>query len=110
MEKITLFNRLLILVPLFILAGFSSLALAEDVILKIDSRTGQYKDLSYDALNDKGLSWKERAQLFGGETVHYAALSDGQRQKKQAELQALLQAIKIRETSNWADPGLAKNV
>ena len=46
MEKITLFNRLLVLVSLFILAGFSSLALAEDAILKIDSRTGQYKDLS----------------------------------------------------------------
>ena len=45
MEKITLFNRLFVLVSLFILAGFSSLALAQDAILKIDAKTGLYKDL-----------------------------------------------------------------
>jgi len=46
MEKITLFNRLLVLVSLFIFAGFSFLALAEDAMLKIDAKTGLYKDLS----------------------------------------------------------------
>ena len=103
MEKITLFNRLIVLVSLFILAGFSSLALAEDPMLKIDARTGQYRDLSYDALSDKGLTWKERAQLFGGETIHYSDLTDRQRQEKQQQLDELLRAIKIRETSRWAD-------
>ena len=110
MEKITLSIRPLILAALFIHAGTSSPALAEAAILEIDARTGQYKDLSYDALNDKGLTWKERAQLFGGETVHYASLTDRQRQEKQNELQALLRAINVRESSNWADPGLAKSV
>ena len=110
MEKITLFNRLLVLVSLFILSGFSSLASAEDAMLKIDAKTGLYKDLSYEALSDKGLTWKERAQLFGGETIHYSDLTDRQRQEKQQQLDELLQAIKIRETSRWADLGLAKNV
>ena len=83
MKKITLFNRFLVLVSLFVFADFSSLSWAEDAMLKIDARTGQYRDLSYDALSDKGLTWKERAQLFGGETIHYSDLTDRQRQEKQ---------------------------
>ena len=110
MEKITLFNRLLVLVSLFIFAGFSFLALAEDAMLKIDAKTGLYKDLSYDALSDKGLTWNERAQLVGGETIHYSDLTDRQRQEKQQQLDELLRAIKIRETRRWADLDLAKNV
>ena len=110
MEKITLFNRLFVLVSLFILAGFSSLALAQDAMLKIDAKTGLYKDLSYEALSDKGLTWKERALFFGGETIHYSDLTDRQRQEKQQQLDVLLRTIKIRETSRWADLDLAKNV
>ncbi|MDP7269541.1 MAG: hypothetical protein QF408_15385, partial [Pirellulales bacterium] len=37
--------------------------------LVFDAKLGHYKDLSYEALSDKGLPWKERTQLFGGETV-----------------------------------------
>ena len=78
--------------------------------LVYDAKIGQYKDLSYDALSEKGLTWKARAQLFGGDTVHYESLTDRQRIEKQKELKELLLAIKIRETSNWADPGLADRV
>ena len=78
--------------------------------LVYDMKIGQYKDLSYEALSEKGLTWKERAQLFGGETVHYEALNHSQRLEKQEELNELLLAIKIRETSNWADLGLAYRV
>ncbi|MED5452968.1 MAG: pectate lyase, partial [Verrucomicrobiota bacterium] len=78
--------------------------------LVYDAKIGQYKDLSYDALSEKGLTWKARAQLFGGDTVHYESLTDRQRIEKQKELKELLLAIKIRETNNWADPGLADRV
>ena len=44
--------------------------------LIFDTKLGHYKDLSYEALSDKGLPWKERTQLFGGETVHYGGLTD----------------------------------
>jgi len=110
MDKFKLFQRSFDSLFLLVFAVFTPSAWAEGEGLVIDVRTGQYKDLSYDSLSDKGLTWKERTQLFGGETVHYPPLTESQRQEKQAELQALLQAIKIRETSNWADPGLAKKV
>ena len=78
--------------------------------LVYDAKIGHYKDLSYDALSEKGLTWKDRSQLFGGDTVHYESLTDRQRIEKQEKLKELLLAIKIRETSNWADPGLADRV
>ncbi|MBT7539545.1 MAG: hypothetical protein HN683_09420, partial [Gammaproteobacteria bacterium] len=31
--------------------------------LVFDSKLGHYNDLSYEALSDKGLPWKERTQL-----------------------------------------------
>ena len=46
--------------------------------LIIDKNTGQYKDLSYDALTVEGLSWQDRTQLFGGETVDYGELTDAE--------------------------------
>jgi len=89
-------------IPGFVWAGQDGLV--------FNAKLGHYKDLSYDALSDKGLSWKERTQLFGGETVHYGRLTDAQRLGKQKELEALLEAIRMRETSNWADPKLAERV
>ena len=61
--------------------------------LRIDAETGQYKDLSYAALTDEGLSWEERTRLFGGETVHYGELTDELRKAKQQELNRLLKQI-----------------
>ena len=52
----------------------SSACAVEDVLV-FDAKLGHYKDLSYEALSDKGLPWKERAQLFGGETVQYGDLT-----------------------------------
>ena len=78
--------------------------------LLIDKNTGQYKDLSYDALTDVGLSWQNRTQLFGGETVNYGELKDTERTKKQKELKTLLARIEARENQNWADPKLIQRV
>ena len=61
--------------------------------LAIDPQTGQYRDLSYEALTEQGLSWEERTRLFGGETIHYHELSDAQRTAKQRELDELLTKI-----------------
>jgi len=61
--------------------------------LVIDKETGQYKDLSYEALSDEGLSWEERTRLFGGETVHYGELTDEQRKAREKELDELLAKI-----------------
>lgn len=61
--------------------------------LTVDPRTGQYRDLSYEALTDKGLSWEERTRLFGGETVHYGELTAGQRMEAGRELEDLRKKI-----------------
>ena len=103
-------QRLFALIILIIFVVFNLPSRANDMGLVYDAKIGQYKDLSYDALSGKGLTWKARAQLFGGDTVHYESLTDRQRIEKQEELKELLLAIKIRETSNWADPGLADRV
>lgn len=103
-------QRLFALIILIIFVVFNLPSRANDMGLVYDAKIGQYKDLSYDALSEKGLTWKARAQLFGGDTVHYESLTDRQRIEKQEELKELLLAIKIREISNWADPGLADRV
>ena len=46
--------------------------------LVVDKTAGHSRDLSYEALTDEGLSWETRTRLFGGETVHYGELTDGQ--------------------------------
>jgi hypothetical protein len=63
--------------------------------LVFDEKIGHYKDLSYEALSDEGLSWEERVKLFGGETVHYVELSDEERAAKEAELAEMLRRIGI---------------
>ena len=106
-----MFSRINYTLLILIIFLFSNpLSRASEKGLVYDMKIGQYKDLSYEALSEKGLTWKERAQLFGGETVHYEALNYSQRLDKRKELNELLLAIKIRETSNWADLGLADRV
>lgn len=78
--------------------------------LVFDESIGHYRDLSYEALSDEGLSWKERAILFGGETARYGELSDGERSAAEKELAALLSRIEVREKSRWADHGMLVRV
>ena len=63
--------------------------------LVFDQETGHYQDLSYEMLTDQGLSWEERAKLFGGETVYYGELTDDARVVKRAELNELLRRMAI---------------
>ena len=72
---------------------FVPLAIALAAPLEIDPQTGQYRDLSYAALNEAGLSAEERTRLFGGETVHYGELTDGERSAAQKQLADLLGMI-----------------
>ena len=78
--------------------------------LVFDVKLGHYKDLSYEALSDKRLPWKERTQLFGGETVHYGGLTDTQRLPSGGNSKCFWQQSRCAKTSNWADPKLAERV
>ncbi len=75
------------------LAACTSDLASADGPLVVDEEIGHYKDLSYEALTDEGLSWEERTSLFGGETIHYGELTDEERQAKEKELQDLLAKI-----------------
>jgi len=59
----------------------------------IDEETGHYKDMSYEALSDEGLSWEEKTRIFGGETATYGELTDAQREARKKELEELLAMI-----------------
>jgi len=59
----------------------------------LDKETGHYKDMSYKALSDEGLSWEEKTRLFGGETATYGPLTAAERKAKQKELKELLAKI-----------------
>jgi len=105
-------KRFLTLLSWFVIglgAWISQVALA-GAPLVFDEKIGHYKDLSYEALSDEGLSWEHRTALFGGETVHYGELTDEQRTAKGKELEALLARINTRETNPWADPNLVARV
>jgi len=56
----------------------------------MDKATGHFKDMSYEALSDEGLSWEQRTRLFGGDTATYGPLTAAQRKAKQKELKELL--------------------
>jgi hypothetical protein len=84
-------------------------AVAEE-LLGIDSQSGHYRDLSYDALTDKGLSWQQRMELFGGDTADYGELTDDQRAAGQRELETLLARIGVRESQKWADPQFLQRI
>ena len=64
---------------LFTLFAFGFNDSVAEQFLEIDKKTGHYKSLSYDAITDQGLSWQDRAKLFGGETVYYEDLNNQQR-------------------------------
>ena len=70
----------------FLANGVTSRILWADDPLVFDEKIGHYRDLSYQVLTDEGLSWTQRTSLFGGETVHYGELSDGERVAKEMEL------------------------
>ena len=72
---------------------FTTPAGAADKPLVFDKSIGHFKDLSYEALTDSGLTTDQQQQLFGGETAHYGPLTDKQRATKRQELEALLSRI-----------------
>ena len=84
-----------LLCPAIALDASSAEPASADGRLVLDTETGHYKDLSYEALSDEGLSREERVRLFGGETVHYAQLTDEERAAKEAELAELRRRISI---------------
>jgi len=93
---------------LIVLVVMAATARAKPLVF--DKQIGHYKDLSYEALSDEGLSWEERTCLFGGDTVHYAELTDEQRKAKEKELQELLAKIDMKllercetEIRTWLD-------
>ena len=90
-------SQLIAIVAAVLLVGINmfipSFAWAVEDGLVFDTKLGHYKDLSYEALSDKGLPWKERTQLFGGDTLHYGGLTDTQRLAKQRELERLFQTV-----------------
>ena len=75
------------------LLGLATAAMARAAPMVIDKETGQFKDVSYEALSDEGLSWKQRTRIFGGETATYGELTDEQRTAKKKELEQLLAKI-----------------
>ena len=72
----------------------AGLVLAEEPLV-FDKELGHYRDLSIEALSDKGLSWQERVKLFGGETTDFPELTVQERIAKEAELTELLRRIGI---------------
>ena len=72
---------------------FTTPAGAADKPLVFDKSIGHFKDLSYEALTDSGLTTDQQQQLFGGETAHYGPLTDKQRATKRQELEALQSRI-----------------
>lgn len=94
----------------FLLSALCLIPSHVEAQLVFDEELGHYKDLSYAALSEEGLTWEQRASLFGGETAHYQELSDLEREQKTAELQKLLATIDERESQTWADPKLLSRV
>ncbi len=79
-----------------LMALMLSAAMTQGRPMVFDERIGHYKDLSYEALSDEGLSWEERTRLFGGENVHYGKLTVTQRKAKKKELARLLARIDMK--------------
>jgi len=75
-------------------SGLGATAQAEPMVF--DKKIGHYKDMSYEALSDEGLSWEEKTRLFGGETAHYGELTRKQRNAKKKELKELLAKIDMK--------------
>ena len=75
-------------------SGFGATAQAEPMVF--DKKIGHYKDMSYEALSDEGLSWEQRTRIFGGETATYGPLTAAERKAKQKELKDLLAKIDMK--------------
>ena len=78
------------------LVGLSHPASSKAAAMVFDAEIGHYKDISYEALSDEGLSWEELTRIFGGETVHYGELTGAQRKAKHKELGELLAKIDMK--------------
>jgi len=76
-----------------VVAVLAACAAAHAAPMVFDEKIGHYKDMSYEALSDKGLSWEEKTRLFGGKTATYGELTERQREAKQRELRQLLAKI-----------------
>ncbi|NQT92033.1 MAG: hypothetical protein HQ559_04665, partial [Lentisphaerae bacterium] len=107
------------LVLLAVVALQSGLGVAAEVKelppMVMDKETGHYKDMSYEALSDAGLSWEQRTRLFGGETATYGELTKKQRKAKKKELKKLLAKIDMdlvkkceADVRAWLDDQAAK--
>ena len=85
---------------LYLAIGATMCLLAPEMVqaepMVFDKEIGYFKDMSYDALSDEGLTWEQKTRLFGGETVHYGPLTDAQRKAKQKELKDLLAKIDMK--------------
>jgi len=82
------------LMGLAVLMVSAATAQAEPMVF--DKETGHFKDMSYEALSDEGLSWEQRTRIFGGETAAYGPLTAAQRKAKQKELKELLAKIDMK--------------
>ena len=88
----------LVLLAVVALAAGLGLAAEADKTppMVLDKETGHYKDMSYEALSDEGLSWEQRTRLFGGETAHYGELTAAERKARKKELKELLAKIDMK--------------
>jgi len=103
-------KRLMVVMALMV-----SAATAQAEPMVFDKKIGHYKDMSYEALSDEGLSWEERTRLFGGETAAYGPLTAAQRKAKQKELKELLAKIDMKlvnkceaDIRKWLDERAAR--
>ena len=106
-------GALVLLAVIALQAGPGVTAQAEPMVL--DKETGHYKDMSYKALSDEGLSWEEKTRIFGGDTATYGPLPAEQRKAKQKELKELLAKIDMKlvnkceaEVRAWLDKRAAR--
>ncbi|MFH1731461.1 MAG: hypothetical protein ABIF82_07405, partial [Planctomycetota bacterium] len=84
-------KALMVLMALVIAAATAQ---AEPMVF--DEKIGHYKDMSYEALSDEGLSWEEKTRLVGGDTATYGPLTAAERKAKQKELKDLLAKIDMK--------------
>ena len=106
-------RALVLLAVVALQSGFGAAAQAEPMVF--DKKIGHFKDMSYEALSDEGLSWEEKTRLFGGDTASYGPLTAAERKAKQKELDALLAKIDMKlvdkcdaEIRTWLDKRAAR--
>ena len=87
-------GALVLLAVIALQSGLGATVQAEPMVF--DKKIGHFKDMSYEALSDEGLSWEQRTRLFGGDTAAYGPLTAEQRKAKQKELKDLLAKIDMK--------------